>query len=232
MNHLFREYLVSQSVWRKLSVPDFTMFPEAEFIEWLTKVISTLSLDKCRIFCGTLWAIWGDRNSCIHNKKSRSSQETVVFVHGYLKELDGIKTAKQELISLGRKWRPPPVNFDGANDERRKVSASGVVIRDRTGCVLLTSTDLHSDVESAFAAEVVTCPRATQIALEMNRGDVIIEGDSLSIIKKCNSTDRDKSMVGAYIQDIHRLKEKINRIRFEYIPRSANNVAHLLARNL
>ncbi|KAA3469149.1 Zinc finger, CCHC-type [Gossypium australe] len=92
MNHLFRECPVSQSVWRELSNPIFTMFPEAEFIEWLTKVLALLPLEKCRIYCGTLWAIWGDKSSRIHNKQGKSSQEIVNFVHEYLKELDGIKT--------------------------------------------------------------------------------------------------------------------------------------------
>ncbi|KAA3484577.1 Ribonuclease H-like superfamily protein [Gossypium australe] len=129
MNHLFRECPASQAVWRKLSDQVFIMLPEAEFIEWLTKVVSILLLDKCRIYCGTLWAIWGDRNSCIHNKKK----------------------ADQKLTSSERKWRHPPgqttkINFDGAYDERKKMSASGVVVRDRNGSVLLTSTGLHSGV--------------------------------------------------------------------------------------
>ncbi|KAA3472331.1 reverse transcriptase [Gossypium australe] len=40
-----------------------------KFNEWLTKVFALLPLEKCRIYCGVLWAIWGDRNSRIHYKK-------------------------------------------------------------------------------------------------------------------------------------------------------------------
>ncbi|KAA3467257.1 Zinc finger, CCHC-type [Gossypium australe] len=168
MNHLFRECPVSKSVWRELSDPTYMMFPEAEFIEWLTKVLVLLPLGKCRIFCGLLWAIWGDRNSRIHNKRGRSSQEMIKFVNGYLTELDGLKTVKQKTMYSEKKWRHPPgqtlkINFEGAFDERRKQSASGVVVRD------LTKSELHSGVDSAFAAEALACRLATQMALKRNK---------------------------------------------------------------
>ncbi|KAA3469190.1 reverse transcriptase [Gossypium australe] len=180
IHHLFRECPVSKSVWRELSDPIFSMFPEAEFIEWLTKVFVLLPPRKCRIYCGTLWAIWGDRNSRIHNKQGKSNQEIVKFVYGYLKELDRLKTEKQKSMFSEMKWRHPPgqtlkINFDGAFDERRKQSASGVVVRDKKGRILLKKSELHSGVDSAFAAEAIACRRATQIALEINREDIIIE---------------------------------------------------------
>ncbi|KAA3465142.1 reverse transcriptase [Gossypium australe] len=234
MNHLFRECPVSKAVWRDLLDPVYVMFPEAEFIEWLTKVLVLLPLGKCRIYCGLLWVIWGDRNSCIHNKRGRSSQEMVKFVNGYITKLDGLKTVKQKTMVLEKKWRHPPgqtlkINFDGAFDERRKRAASGVVVRDRNGRILLTKSELHSEVESAFAAEALACRLATLISLERNKEDVIIEGDSLSIIKKCNNPDLDKSEVGVFIQDIQGMKTKYRSIRFEYTPRMANNLAHIIA---
>ncbi|KAA3471033.1 glycine, alanine and asparagine-rich protein-like [Gossypium australe] len=63
----------------------------------------------------------------------------------------------------------------------------------------------------------------------MDREETIIEGDSLSIIKKCNSVRPDKSLVGLYIQDIQRITTKARKLRFEFILRSENNLAHVLA---
>ncbi|MBA0614599.1 hypothetical protein Godav_014874 [Gossypium davidsonii] len=59
---------------------------------------------------------------------------------------------------------------------------------------------------------------------------VIIEGDSFSIIRKCKVKSPDKSLVSAYIHDIHQLQLKIKEYRFDYIPRSANSLAHILAK--
>ncbi|KAA3475570.1 Zinc finger, CCHC-type [Gossypium australe] len=181
MNHLFRECPVTKSVWRDLSNPIYVMFPNAEFLEWLTKMLVLLPSGKCRVYCGMLWAIWGDRNSRIHNKRMEAPT-----------------------------WQILKINFDGAFDERRKQSASGIVVRDRNGRVLLTKSELHS-------------------RLSKKREDIIIEGDSLSIIKKCNKPDLDKSVVGVYIQDICRLQAKCRKIRFEHTLRMANKLAHIIA---
>ncbi|MBA0562368.1 hypothetical protein Golob_007418, partial [Gossypium lobatum] len=58
---------------------------------------------------------------------------------------------------------------------------------------------------------------------------VIIEGDSLSIIKKCKTKNPDKSLVSAYIHDIHQLLLYFKECKFEHIPRSTNSLAHILA---
>ncbi|KAA3487748.1 reverse transcriptase [Gossypium australe] len=234
MNHLFRECPVSKAVWRNMLDPDFVMFPEAEFIDWLTKVLVLLSLEKCKLYCGLLWVIWGDRNSQMYNERGRSSQEMIKFVIGYIKELDELKSVKQKTMFIEKKWRPPPgqmlkINFDGAFEARRKCAALGVVVRDRKGRILLSKSELYNGVEYAFAAKALVCRLATITALERSREEVIIEGDSMSIIKKCNNPEFDKSEVGVFIQDIQGMKSKCRCIRFEYTPRKANNLAHILA---
>ncbi|KAA3486789.1 reverse transcriptase [Gossypium australe] len=207
MNHYFRECPVTMEMWRALINLDLSTGTSMDFGEWITMILTSLTLAKGRIFCVALWAIWGDRNSCVHEKTSK----------------------------LETKWRHPPgqeikINFDGAFDERSKSSASGVVVRNSSGRVLISRTTIHRGITSAFAAEAVACCQATQIALDMNIENIIIEGDSLSVIKKCKNINQDKSLIGPFIHDIHRLKLRGRRFEFEYIPRSANNLAHILAK--
>ncbi|KAA3475460.1 Zinc finger, CCHC-type [Gossypium australe] len=194
------------------------MFPNEEFLEWLTKMMALLPSGKCRVYCGLLWAIWGDRNSRIHDKKGKSSQEMIQFVYRYLKELDGLKTENQKSMHSKVKWRHPPgqllkINFDGAFDERRKESTSGVVFRDKHDRVLLTKLELHNGVESAFAAEALACLCATQIALKKIKRTLLLKGI------RCPSLRN----------DIHRLQAKCRKIRFEHTLRMANNLAHIIA---
>ncbi|MBA0676903.1 hypothetical protein Goari_018348, partial [Gossypium aridum] len=47
---------------------------------------------------------------------------------------------------------------------------------------------------------------------------------------KCKTQTNDKSRVGAYIRDIHQLLIRTKRYYFEHIPREANNLAHMLAK--
>ncbi|KAA3456919.1 reverse transcriptase [Gossypium australe] len=221
-------------VWKGLSDAILTGFTNVEFVNWLTLIVVSLSLEKCRIFCSVLWSIWGDRNSRIHEKSNRSSQNIVRFILSYIQEQDVVRINTARNSNIKFKWRHPPassfkINFDGAFDERNGASTSGVVVRDSSGQVLKSSAEIHGGVSTAFATEAIACCRATQIALEMGEEEIIIEGDSLSVIKKCRKTDIDKSQISPYIYDIHSMKSRNRRLRFEFIPGSANVLAHVLA---
>ncbi|MBA0816780.1 hypothetical protein Gohar_001405, partial [Gossypium harknessii] len=102
--------------------------------------------------------------------------------------------------------------------------------RDSEGNALLSLTEIHHQVASAYAAEAIACWTATQIDMDMQWPKLIIEGDALSIIKKYKTQTNDKSKVGAYIRDIHQLLIKTKRYYFEHTPREANYLAHMLAR--
>ncbi|KAA3455702.1 reverse transcriptase [Gossypium australe] len=189
LNHLFRECFVSVEIWRALPDMNLTSFSNLEFSRWLTSVMISLSLERCRLFYIVLWSIWGDRNSRIHDKTTRSSQEIVRFITSYVQELDGIRINTLKSLDEERKWQNPPenrlkINFDGAFDGKNKISASGVVVRDSRGNVITSSAVIHRGVQSAFEAEALACRRATQVALDMEKECSIIEGDSLSVIKK------------------------------------------------
>ncbi|KAK5812692.1 hypothetical protein PVK06_028130 [Gossypium arboreum] len=132
------------------------------------------------------------------------------------------------------KWKNPPgqgvkINFDGAYDARHFQSASGIVVRNREGVVLFSCLEIHQEVPSAFAAEAVTCRKAIQIGIEMKWSEIIVEGDSLSVIKKCKAKRQDKSQIEAYIYDIHQVASRSKYFRFEHTPRSVNVLAYMLA---
>ncbi|KAA3475505.1 reverse transcriptase [Gossypium australe] len=187
--------------------------------------------------CPTSVMIWSDLPEIVTVFSSSTDFVewlTKTLANLSLTELDAIRRVNQSTLTETVKWRSPlcqtvKINFDGAFDARFKLSASGVVVRDHQGFALLSSTELHEGVVSPFVAEAIACRRATQLALEINNGKVIIEGDSLSIIKKCNTNVIDKSQVGSFIHDIQELKNRVPHVRFEFVPRSANTLAHILA---
>lgn len=121
------------------------------------------------------------------------------------------------------------INFDAAYEKGQNKAAIGVVARDKEGLVLLSFSEVHQRVSSAFGAEAMACRKALQIGVHKQWERVIIEGDSLSIIKKCKAKSPDKSVVSAFIHDIHQLSFYFKECKFEHIPRSTNSLAHILA---
>ncbi|KAA3471354.1 reverse transcriptase [Gossypium australe] len=187
-----------------------------------------------RLFCCALWALWGDRNLRIHEKKVSTGSEIGNFVIRYIAELDGLERKKLTQTEVKPKWRHPPretikINFDGAFDVHNHISASGIVIRDPEGAILFSCSEIHKGVPSAFAAEALACRKAVRIGVENRWTEVIIEEDSRSVINKCRSSDRDKSLLGAYISDIKQMMYRSKPFVFNHIPRSANTIAHEIA---
>ncbi|MBA0875744.1 hypothetical protein Goshw_004076 [Gossypium schwendimanii] len=121
------------------------------------------------------------------------------------------------------------INFDGAFNKSQNRSAYRVVVRDSEGKILLSCTEIHENISSAFAAEAIAYWKAVQIGTGKGWQFLIFEGDSLAVIKKCNIKGQDRSMIGTYIYDIQQQIYRLDKIRFQHAPRSANSLAHILA---
>lgn len=93
---------------------------------------------------------------------------------------------------LNKSNRVVKINFDAAYDSRSNKLAVGIVARDSEGTVLLSCSEIHKGVASTFAAEALACRKATQIGIDVQWEKVIIEGVSLSIIRKCKTESPDK----------------------------------------
>ncbi|MBA0753747.1 hypothetical protein Gogos_020320, partial [Gossypium gossypioides] len=108
-------------------------------------------------------------------------------------ELNEIDKNKPQTFIIINKWRKPPdqvvkINFDAAYDEKFNQAAVGIVARESEGKVLLSCSEIYQRVSLDFVVEALACRRATQIGIDIYWEKVIIEGDSLSIIKKCKTS--------------------------------------------
>ncbi|MFQ6651304.1 hypothetical protein Gotur_023679 [Gossypium turneri] len=216
MNHLFRRCPITIEVWSELNWLHFLKIQGIEFEQWLT------------------WAIWKDRNKKVHDRKIIIGKDTANFVSSYMEELKRLEentcTKRKEDVS----WKAPSslvikINFDSALDGRRFRLVSGVAIRDERGVVFFTHTSFHKGVVSAFAAEALACQLAVSTGFDNGWIRVIIEGDSLTTVKKYKSLKFDKSHIGVFIRNIQQMKSNFQEISFNHVPRSANKLAHALA---
>ncbi|MFQ6642879.1 hypothetical protein Gotur_017418, partial [Gossypium turneri] len=85
-------------------------------------------------------------------------------------------------------------------------------------------------IPSAFAAEALPCVQAIRFRVKLGFLRSDIEGDALSVIKKIQSEEDERSEIRAYILDAKRLKSYFISCRFRHAWRQMNKVAHLLAK--
>lgn len=68
---------------------------------------------------------------------------------------------------------------------------------------------IHADVASPFAAKALAGLEATRLGISMGLTTCSIMGDSRTTIKKCQSLENDRSIIGAFIRDIQNLEKII-----------------------
>ncbi|KAG8496872.1 hypothetical protein CXB51_008016 [Gossypium anomalum] len=131
-------------------------------------------------------------------------------------------------------WRPPEngfikVNFDASFQSVSNTSISAILARDYKGEIVGASTYAVENVVDAFVAEARACERAILFAAKIGFLQVILEGDSLTVIKKLKASVNDKSILRSIIHSIHAAENNFKSISYLFIPREANKAVHTLA---
>ncbi|XP_040951495.1 uncharacterized protein [Gossypium hirsutum] len=187
-----------------------------------------------RLFGCGLWSIWLDRNRNLYEGKTQSGIGVANFTKNYIRELDCLIERKNTFVGEKENWKPPDgqsikFNFDAPFDCLGLKSASGIVARNANGEVLAFNSGLHTAVGTAFDAEALPCFEAVLTGIELGLTDVIVEGDSRSIITKCNTGSVDKSQISAHIRNIQKENKSFRSLVFHFVSRSANQLAHNIA---
>ncbi|XP_017628723.1 uncharacterized protein LOC108471648 [Gossypium arboreum] len=120
--------------------------------------------------------------------------------------------------------------FDIAFDRRNTRSTSGIVVRDHMGDLKASKTVIHEDIPTPLAAEALAGLDAMKLVIEMGLTKVIIEGDSKTVIQKCQMTEMAKSLLGVIIYDIQIRKSRVQEVTFKFIHRTMNIQAYNLAK--
>lgn len=74
------------------------------------------------------------------------------------------------------------INFDASFDNMSYKSALAIVARNGNREIKISKSCLHAAVGTAFDAEAIVCYEAILTGIDMGLTDVIVKGDSKSII--------------------------------------------------
>ncbi|KAL0001329.1 hypothetical protein SO802_015110 [Lithocarpus litseifolius] len=133
------------------------------------------------------------------------------------------------------KWSPPAeglykVNFDGAVFEDQACAGLGVVIRDSAGLVIGALSQKIRLPSSVVMVEDLAARRAVMFAKEISVFRVVVEGDSLQVIKAVNNSKLSMSSYGHIIDETRLLSTSFSCCNFVHVQREGNKLAHALAR--
>ncbi|MBA0627980.1 hypothetical protein Godav_022769 [Gossypium davidsonii] len=144
------------------------------------------------------------------------------------------KKEKLTLLSSGKfhqvfKRGRATVHFDAAFDSQTFRSASGLIVWNGEGEILASQAVHHSNIENPFIAKAYAGLQAVKLGISLGINILEVMGDSKTVIKKCQSSIIDRSVIGAIIRDIQSTKSNYQKVEFSFIPKVNNIYAHTIA---
>ena len=109
-------------------------------------------------------------------------------------------------------------------------SGFGAVIRNNMGEVMAALLAKGPPVANGEEAEILACRKALEFAVEAGFQDVVVEGDNVTVMNGLTADKTDNSLLGNIYDDVRCLALRFRSISASCVRRSANGVAHSLAR--
>ncbi|MFQ6663932.1 hypothetical protein Gotur_031232 [Gossypium turneri] len=163
-------------------------------------------------------------------------QAVLGFIRGYEQEIHYSRLLLCPTLRTKVKgiWRPPDIgvlklNFDAAFVKKERTATTTVLARNDTGDIVGAETYLFADIVDAFVAEARACERALMFARSMCCRRLIVEGDSLTVIKNIQKKGNDNSVISLITHHIYNLGMSFETVSYLAVSREANAAAHALA---
>ena len=104
------------------------------------------------------------------------------------------------------------------------------MIRNKKGEVMVAIAERGGVVRDSEEVEVIACCKALEFAIDASFTEIILEGDNAMVMKVISQAQQDFSRLGVIYEDIWCLAVGFRTITYNCVRRSANSVAHALAR--
>ncbi|KAA3484080.1 reverse transcriptase [Gossypium australe] len=235
-NHLMWSCEILQTVWKSLNImaPSFESSIGGKIC--FANTFSAANEQQRQMMALSLWGLWYRRNKLFHKGVKFSLQEILGFLKGYSQELN----LNREIFLpsfrylVNEIWKPPDVgfiklNFDAAFQNDIKLAITAVLARNSARDIVGAETYLFKDVTDAFVAEARACERALILAAALGFRRLVLEGDSLTVIKSIKKRQNDKSVLQLITQHFFFLEASFEEISYLFVPRLVNDATHTLA---
>ncbi|KAL5780225.1 hypothetical protein ACOSQ2_010962 [Xanthoceras sorbifolium] len=207
------------------------------FFDFIIACSSVLLVQEMELLLVLLWRFWFRRNRAVHSAPLLTVEDTVGWSELFLADFQAAAAAAPPLRCPPpvERWQAPSpgwikINSDVAVDARGRRLGFGVVFRDSVGEVLVSYTSLLPGLFSSDIGEALAILLGLRLAGDMGFPSVCVESDAASVVKQLSSRAPSCSDIGLILDDILSLVGGFAVISFSSVRRSANKVAHGLAK--
>ena len=229
---------VARDVWAGCSIRlQKCTGEQGDILQLMELIIACLSTDDLELFLVQAWIIWNQRNGLIHGKQLQPPEVLTKRAQDFLAEFRqaNVQLSASPNIPCPSRWRPPPVehfklNFDASIFQDGENSGVGAIIQNDRGEVMAALSAKDPLVTGSEEVEIFACRRAVEFAVECGFLELVLTGDNQALMDALRTRQGLSSWLRHILQDVLSLLDGLRWVQFSFVKRSANNVAHVLAR--
>ncbi|XP_031107832.1 uncharacterized protein LOC116012436 [Ipomoea triloba] len=232
--HLFTRCHLARSCWDTVGNVDYNS--SNSLLDWLELNFNTKADNDLCLLISICWKIWEARNEKIWNQKIFNASHICLSAANLLSEWNtaNLPMNFSRIPATLTKWTSPPtlmykLNVDAALDINNKRMGFGFALRDSTGALVAARSAPYFRLFMPNEAEAMGVKEALKWVKSMNMDNLQVESDCLQVINGINS-DLTISSFDLILNDVRKLASCFTNICFLFVKRSANRVAHILAR--
>lgn len=234
-SHIFVSCRFARRCWDLIGNSTYQL--ASTFLDWLEYNFSNLAdRDLCRVI-SICWKIWDARNEKTWNRVIISAEAVVHGATSFLHEWQTINsTTRRHAMNSNQdgNWVKPPtgwmkLNVDAALDTVNRKLGFGFVLRDEHGVFIAAKEIPKSGALKPDEAEVMGVKEALKWLKENHIDGVQIETDCMKITNNIKHQAL-STYFDLLLNDVKEIAKSFSRLSFLFAKRSANKVAHLLAR--
>jgi ribonuclease HI len=220
-----------------LDAPPDRVYEQKDLASWMLEWMGKTNDRELALGLMTLYQMWLARNDArdaeLIEDPMITARKTVFLVDEW--QIANTSPPASRSNQEAEHWLAPPdgwhkVNADGAFLQVSGRSGGGAVLRDHHGEFVAGSCHFFPRVLDPEGAELLACKEATQLALDQGINKLVLETDCLSAVSKLRGKELDRSLHGPLVQEIKVLLSSFSDTEVQHVRRSANGVAHCLAK--
>ncbi|XP_062076333.1 uncharacterized protein LOC133781375 [Humulus lupulus] len=232
----------ASSCWSSFEA-SFSMATLSSFGNWFEYMQQTFDVEQVCRATMVCWAVWKARNETVWEKKTSSVEEVItsasVTLNHWRKAQDKTTLLSLSLENNGARsefWIKPgtnqiKINVDATLFQQESSYGFGLVARDSSGRLIEAKTCYQGGVFPDEVVEAMGIKEALSWIKSKNWHNVEIETDSMLSVQSIRSNQIMSSIFGLLIQDCQILLSSLHNVHVRFIRRSANRVAHVVARH-
>lgn len=234
--HQFVNCKIAKECWRLVN-GDIISGNYLTFLDWCNMVFEKFDEEVSCLVIMICWNLWNARNSKSWNNLSFSKQSIIERGKTYLKDwrsaMNRDSMHSRQNSTTHRLEKPQhgwlKMNVDAAIDISRGRMGFEWILRDRQGAFIAEKRKAWRGTFEPKVAEAMAIGEALSWLKEAGQNYVQVESDSLQVIQNLKS-DAKISYFDLITHDVKDIMSCFSHLSFSFVRRSANQAAHMIAR--